>query len=79
MKANPIFQFNTTSDTGIDKVPVGAKVLIIDSDGTGVPKEVLKKDLGPLDENSTIGDFLNNSSLFTEITGSIDEVDGGTY
>jgi len=79
MKTNPIFQFNTTTDTGINRVPVGAKILIIDNDGNGTPKEVIKIDLGTLDETSTIADFLNDSSLFTEISAEVGDINGGTY
>jgi hypothetical protein len=74
MKTNPIFQFNTTTDTGINEVPAGAKVLIIDGDGSGTPKEVIKTALGTLDGDSTIADFLANSSLFSEVV-----MNGGIY
>ena len=80
MKTNPIFQFGATTDTGIDIVPVGAKVLIVDSDGSGTPKEVLKIDLGTLDGTSTVSDFLNDNTLFKEISaGTAGDINGGTY
>jgi hypothetical protein len=79
MKTNPIFQFGATTDTGINEVPAGAKVLIVDSDGSGTPKEVIKIALGTLDETSTISDFLNDNSLFKEITAEVGDISGGTY
>jgi hypothetical protein len=79
MKTNPIFQFNATTDTGIDSVPIGAKILIIDNDGNGTPKEVIKINLGTLDETSTIADFLNDSTLYSEISAEVGDINGGTY
>jgi hypothetical protein len=66
MTTNPIFQFKTTTDTGIDQVPVGGAVYITDSDGNGAFKEVIKLSLGTLDETSTIADFLADTNLYDE-------------
>ena len=62
MQLNPIFQFNNTTETGIDQVPVNAKVLILD-DGTGQSKEVIKISKGSMNSSTTIADFLNDSNL----------------
>ena len=79
MKTNPIFQFNSTTETGIDKVPENAMVLIKDSDGAGTPMQVIKTALGSLDSTSTVQDFLNDVSLYAGIEATLSEVNGGTY
>ncbi len=63
---NPVFYFKTAGDTGIDEVPLNSKVLIVDSDGLGTPKEVVKIAQGTLNSSSTVSDFLADSSLSSE-------------
>lgn len=80
MKNNPVWHFDDTTQTGINTVPLDAKIIIKDSDGNGTPKELLKIAAGALDETSTIADFLNDSTLFAELGGSLpDTIEGGTY
>jgi len=79
MDTKPIYHFNDATETGIDKVPANAKVYILDSDGSGTPKEVTKVAMGTLDGTSTIADFLNDSTLFKEVTASVGDISGGTY
>jgi len=80
MNYNPIWNFNSTTDVGISDVPVNAKILILDSDGNGTPKEITKIAMGSLDSNSTIADFLEDSTLFIEISsGEPAVINGGTY
>ena len=82
MKANPIYEFKATTDLGVDMVPVGALILIEDSDGAGTPKLVRKLLQGALVSTSTIADFLNDVSLFKEIGGATPTpatINGGIY
>jgi len=70
MYKNPIYQFDLNTDTGIDSVPVDALVHIKDSDGSGTPRQVLKIDNTGLTSSSTITDFLGDSSLWKELSGT---------
>ena len=80
MQIKPIYMFDDTNDTGINKVPDNAMVMIKDSDGAGTLKQILKISNTNLDDNSTISDFLNDSNLFSEMpTGSTGDIIGGTY
>jgi len=76
MTTNPIFQFKTLTDTGIDLVPVGAKVYVDDSDGLGTSKEITKTGVGTLISTSTIQDFLNDTGIWKETPPTIN---GGVY
>ena len=82
MRATPIFQFTDANDTGIDQVPVGAKIIILDSDGSGTIKEMHKKSGGSFTPTSTVQDLLNDPTLFTDVSvglGSTANIEGGTY
>ena len=68
MQTNPIFQFENTSSTGINEVPINGIVHINDYDGNGTPNQVLKIALGTLDSSSTIQDFLNDTTLYHKIS-----------
>ena len=81
MRRLPMYQFNNVDSTGIDAVPINTAVLIIDSDGSGTPKEIVKIGKGTLTNASTITDFLADPILFSEFPSGavIDEINGGTY
>lgn len=63
MNERPIFHFDDLSSTGIDKVPVGAKVLITDF-SNGHPLEVIKIGMGTLTSASNIAEFIADISLY---------------
>ena len=60
MERSPSFIFNGLTDTGIDEVPNGKEVVVMD-DGNGKIKKVFKIDNTGLDSSSTISDFLIKS------------------
>ena len=63
MQEKPIYEFNNYADVGIDKVPAGSKILILD-DGNGRPREVIKIAMGALTQASNIAEFLADTNLF---------------
>jgi len=65
MYKNPVYHFDTTTETGIDQVPMGALVFIKDV-GLGKSRQVQKIDDTGLDSTSTIQDFLDDTNLHTE-------------
>lgn len=69
MKTNPLFQFDSTTDTGIHLVPDNALILIKDSDGSGNPLQVQKLANTGLTESSTIADFLADNTLHKPVGG----------
>jgi hypothetical protein len=74
MITNPIWFFDTQTETGINEVPLKAKVYIQDSDGFGTPREVTKIHQGLLNGGSTIQDFLQDPTLYDDITDAIPEM-----
>jgi hypothetical protein len=82
MRATPIFQFNDANDTGIDQVPVGAKIIVLDSDGSGTIKEMHKKSGGTFTPTSTIQNLLDDPTAFTDVSAGLSataDIEGGTY
>ncbi len=80
MKANLVWHFNNATDIGINEVPVNSKVVILDSDGSGTLREVIKISLGALTPTSTIQDFLDTHLMYKELEGSselLKVVEGG--
>lgn len=66
MTIKPIYHFDTVTETGVDKVPNDATIIIRD-DGTGFPKQVQKLDGTGLTATSTISDFLADLTLHQEV------------
>jgi len=64
MKTKPIFYFDSATDTGIDKVPSKATVVVLDSDGAGTPKQFVKLSNSGMSATSTVADMLANTDLF---------------
>ena len=54
MIKKPVYTFDTTASTGIDRVPLNALMLIEDSDGTGTPKLIYLNNKDTIDNNTTI-------------------------
>ena len=71
MKKKPIYIFNGLNNTGIDNVPNNATVLVLDN-GSGFPVIFQKIKHGQTKHQTTIGDFLLDSSLYKFITLNID-------
>ena len=65
----PVYVFNTTTDTGIDEIPVNGLIIIKD-DGSGQLRLGVKKDMSTFDENSTVADLMNASGAFGESSTS---------
>jgi len=70
MNTKPFFQFNGTTDTEINKVPINGQVYIADSDDSGTPKLVTKISMGSLTSTSTIADFLADTNLWKVLSQS---------
>ncbi|RKZ24617.1 hypothetical protein DRQ26_07205 [bacterium] len=85
MTIKPMYIFDATTDTGIDKVPVDATITIKDSDGAGTASQVVKLANTGMTGTSTIADFLADETLFRSISSSggssepIEELSAGTY
>jgi hypothetical protein len=63
MHTNPIYHFDDENDTGINRVPLDALIVINDASNQSV-QQLQKIDNGNLTDTSTIEDFLNNSALY---------------
>ncbi len=66
MRRNPVYVFKDRSSTGISNVPLKSTIHILD-DGSG-PRYVEIIDKSGLNAGSTVGDFLNNPSLYIDLT-----------
>ncbi len=81
MRRNPIYVFENLVAKGINNVPIGSIVQIVDSDGVGTPKLLQLLSNAGLDMNSTIGDFLslpNNSvELDKDTLSELEKVGNG--
>jgi hypothetical protein len=60
MVRNPVYFFKDRNSTGIDLVPVGSLMNIIDADGQGTPTFILLIDKTNITDQTTIGDFIDN-------------------
>ena len=69
MTINPIYNFNTLSDLGIDSIPNNSTVVIIDSDGAGTMLQIQKIANTGMLPTSTISDFLADGTLFSPFGG----------
>jgi len=75
----PTYYFKNKNEIGIDKVPLGAKVVILDYNGYGDIIEIIKIKQGTLNRLVTIEDFLSRSDYFKRIMIDVNEFDGGSY
>ncbi len=65
----PIYSFDDTTNTGIDKVPLNSPVLIEDSDGAGNPILIYLSDKTGLDSGTTIADLLQLPTQWSSLGG----------
>jgi len=77
-KKDPVFTFHDTFERGINTVPNNNTVIIIDSDGEGRARQVVKISNQGMMFTSTIADFLADPLLYNEVECTLD-VDGGTF
>lgn len=76
MVKKTFYTFDSTTDTGVDKVPLNNVMFIEDSDGAGTPKFIMLLDKTSVTSASTVADFLALTSQWTE--ASILPTDYGT-
>ncbi len=80
MRRNPIYVFDNRSSFGIDQVPLGSIVQILDADGLGNPAIVQLISISNIGSTTTIGDFLDGSdstSLDQNTLSELEKVGGG--
>ena len=78
VKKDPIFTFNDVYERGINNVPLHNTIMIINADGLGNARQVVKISNSGMMFTSTIQDFLNDTDLYNEIQVTID-IDGGSF
>ena len=78
VKKDPIFTFDNVEARGINNVPNHNTIMIIDADGQGTARQVIKISNTGMMFTSTIQDFLNDPSLYNEVQSSIN-IDGGSF
>jgi len=66
MRRNPLYVFQDNFALGIFEVPLKSMIQVIDSDGQGTPEIVQIISKTGLNANSTIADFLADSSLYKD-------------
>ena len=78
VKKDPLFTFNNLLERGINNVPLDNTIMIIDSDGLGNARQVVKISNNGMMFTSSIADFLADDTLYNEIQVTID-IDGGLF
>ena len=83
MIKNPIFIFEGTASTGLDKVPLNRLIFIEDSDDSGTPLLVMIIDKTNIIDTTTISTFLDLTAQYKKMSAdktTIDalQVDAGT-
>ena len=64
MQKLPMYIFETETEFGIHKIPNGSVIVVANYNNTGKSKQIMKTSNGDLTSSSTVGDFLDNESLF---------------
>ena len=70
MKRNPLYAFRDRNSVGIYNIPLHSTVHIINSDGSGLPIFVEIEAKTGLSPTSTIGQFLDDPSLYINLSQS---------
>ncbi len=74
MRRNPIYVFDDRSSKGIDQVPLGSIIQILDA-GTGDPTIVQLKSATGLTATTTIGDFLDSGDAVDLDSDTLSELE----
>lgn len=77
MRPIPVYSFPDTTATGLDQVPVNSKILIIDSNGSGKPKEVILIANTGITDLTTIATFLDTMTANYKEVSAAGAIGGG--
>ena len=65
MITTPIYLFRNADETGISEVPINGSILVLD-DGDGKKRHIIKKEMGIMNNRTTLSWFLSQPSMYIE-------------